>query len=183
MRLQSQALYELRANYWDTYPQRIAAITAEDVQRVARKYLDPASLQMFAVGDAAKAREPLAKYGVVESFNAEANLCRRKAATTSPPLWLSFCACQSHMRPMHHGDRRIAPASDCVFLASFLSLFNGAKLENPARIMLRRDRPIACALSQETLEVWFSTCGRRRVVHFLNGTELLYRHIILHLSS
>jgi predicted Zn-dependent peptidase len=67
----AQTLYGLPANYWDTYPQRIAAVTAEDVQRVARKYLNPANIQIVAVGDAAKVRESLAKYGAVESFNAE----------------------------------------------------------------------------------------------------------------
>ena len=67
----TQTLYGLPANYWDTYPQSIAAVTAEDVQRVARKYLDPANLQIVAVGDASKVRDPLAKYGAVEAFNAE----------------------------------------------------------------------------------------------------------------
>jgi zinc protease len=67
----AQTLYGLPANYWDTHPQRIAAVTAEDVQRVARKYLDPANLQIVAVGDASKVREPLTKYGAVESYNAD----------------------------------------------------------------------------------------------------------------
>ena len=67
----AQTLYGLPANYWDTYPQRIAAITADDVQRVARKYLDPANLQIVAVGDSAKVRESLTKYGAVESFTAD----------------------------------------------------------------------------------------------------------------
>jgi predicted Zn-dependent peptidase len=67
----AQTLYGLPASYWDTYPQRIAAITADDVQRVARKYLDPANLQIVAVGDGAKVRESLAKYGAVQSFTAD----------------------------------------------------------------------------------------------------------------
>jgi zinc protease len=67
----TQRLYNLPADYWDTYPQKVAAITAEDVQRVAQKYIDLGHLQVVAVGDASKARDVLAKYGKVEVFDAE----------------------------------------------------------------------------------------------------------------
>jgi len=38
-------------SYWRTYRERIRAVTAADVQRVARQYLDPAKLVMLIVGD------------------------------------------------------------------------------------------------------------------------------------
>jgi zinc protease len=50
--------YGLSADYWDRYPERIMAVTAEDAQRAAAKYLDPSRLQIIAVGDASKL-EPL----------------------------------------------------------------------------------------------------------------------------
>ncbi len=37
--------------YWETYRERIQAVTAADVQRVARKYLDPARFIMLVVGN------------------------------------------------------------------------------------------------------------------------------------
>lgn len=67
----TQKLYNLPVDYWDTYPQKVAAITAEDVQRVAQKYIDLGHLQVVAVGDASKAREVLTKYGKVEVFDAD----------------------------------------------------------------------------------------------------------------
>jgi predicted Zn-dependent peptidase len=67
----TQKLYNLPVDYWDTYPQKVSAITAADVQRVAQKYIDLGHLQVVAVGDASKAREGLAKYGKVEVFDAE----------------------------------------------------------------------------------------------------------------
>jgi zinc protease len=67
----TQKLYNLPAEYWDTYPQKVSAITAADVQKAAQKYLDMGHLQVVAVGDAAKAREILAKYGKVEVYDAE----------------------------------------------------------------------------------------------------------------
>src|SRR5215203_1661646 len=67
----TQKLYNLPAEYWDTYPQKVSAITATDVQKAAQKYLDMGHLQVVAVGDAAKAREVLAKYGKVEVYDAE----------------------------------------------------------------------------------------------------------------
>jgi predicted Zn-dependent peptidase len=66
-----QKLYNLPVDYWDTYPQKVDAITADDVQRVAKKYIDLGHLQVVAVGDAAKARDVLSKYGKVEVFDAE----------------------------------------------------------------------------------------------------------------
>ncbi|SRR6266498_97085 len=67
----TQKLYDLPGDYWDMYPQKVAAVTLEDVQRVAQKYLDLDHLQIVAVGDATKARDALAKYGKVEVYNSE----------------------------------------------------------------------------------------------------------------
>jgi predicted Zn-dependent peptidase len=64
-------LYSLPADYWDTYPQKVSAVTAEDIQQVAQKYLDLDHLQIVAVGDASKAQEVLAKYGKVAVYDAE----------------------------------------------------------------------------------------------------------------
>ena len=64
-------LYDLPADYWDTYPQKIAAVTPDDVQRVARKYLDLGKLQVVAVGDAKKITDVLKSYGTVETYDAE----------------------------------------------------------------------------------------------------------------
>jgi zinc protease len=64
-------IYELPADYWDTYPQKIAAVTPEDIQRVAQKYLDLDKLQIVAVGDAKKIAEELKTFGPVEMFDTE----------------------------------------------------------------------------------------------------------------
>jgi len=63
-------VYGLPADYWDTYPAKIMAVTAEQVQRVARKYIVPDDLQIVAVGDAAKLKPVLDKYGDVQVFDA-----------------------------------------------------------------------------------------------------------------
>ena len=67
----TQKIYGLPADYWDTYPQKIAAVTPEDVQRVARKYLDMGHLQIVAVGDAKKIADVLQQYGRVEIYDTE----------------------------------------------------------------------------------------------------------------
>jgi predicted Zn-dependent peptidase len=63
--------YKLPADYWDTYPQRIGAITAAEVQRVAKKYWAPDRLQIVAVGEAEKVEPALKKLGAVQVFDAD----------------------------------------------------------------------------------------------------------------
>ena len=68
---QDSYIYKLPADYWDTYPARIEAITAADVQRVAQKYWAPDKLQIVAVGDASKVEPALKKLGTVQVFDAD----------------------------------------------------------------------------------------------------------------
>ncbi len=73
--------YNFPADYWDKYPAQIAAITADDVQRVAKKYVNPATMQVVAVGDAGKIKAILDKYGPVEMVDASG----KAAAETNKP--------------------------------------------------------------------------------------------------
>ena len=41
----------LPSNYWDTYADKIQAVTPEDVMRVARKYLGGGNIQLMVVGE------------------------------------------------------------------------------------------------------------------------------------
>ncbi|MGB9403292.1 MAG: hypothetical protein WCA98_07125, partial [Candidatus Acidiferrales bacterium] len=58
--------FGLPADYWDQYPEHIAAIDSAAVQAAARKYVDLAHLQIVCVGDAMQIKDVLAKYGPVE---------------------------------------------------------------------------------------------------------------------
>ncbi len=71
-----QKLYHLPADYWDTYPRKVASISAADVQRAAQKYVDLSHLQIVAIGDASKIRDVLRKYGEVEAYDPEGKLIR-----------------------------------------------------------------------------------------------------------
>ncbi len=57
-------IFRLPVDYFDTYRDRVAAVTAEDVHRVARAHLDPSRLQVVVVGDAASVRGPIAELGL-----------------------------------------------------------------------------------------------------------------------
>jgi zinc protease len=66
--------FNLPADYWDRYPERINAISAADAQAMAKKYLDPARLQIVAVGSSEGAARALRKLGPVEVFDADGRL-------------------------------------------------------------------------------------------------------------
>jgi zinc protease len=62
-------LYGLPADYWDTLPQRTMAVTRQQVQAAAQKYLAPERLQIVAVGDAAKVTTALGMFGTVQLYD------------------------------------------------------------------------------------------------------------------
>jgi predicted Zn-dependent peptidase len=61
-----QREYGLPEDYWDRYSAKVQAVTAADVQRVAKKYVPLDNAQVIAVGDASKIAELLKKFGPVE---------------------------------------------------------------------------------------------------------------------
>lgn len=64
-------IYKLPADYWDKYPARVMSVSAAQVQAAARKYLDPARMQIVAVGDGKKIEETLRKFGKLEVYDTE----------------------------------------------------------------------------------------------------------------
>jgi zinc protease len=65
--------YGLPADYWDTYPARVMAITPAQAQAAAQKYWAPGRLHIVAVGDATKITDILKKKGEVEIYDADGN--------------------------------------------------------------------------------------------------------------
>ena len=72
-RWMEQRQYGLPEDYWDTFAQKVMAVTAEDVGRVAKKYVPLDNVQIVAVGDAAKIGDLLKKFGPVEEISPESN--------------------------------------------------------------------------------------------------------------
>ncbi|MEP6766626.1 MAG: pitrilysin family protein [Gemmatimonadaceae bacterium] len=52
-------IFRLASNYFDTYRDRVRAVTSADVFRVAKEHLDPTRLQIIVVGDPDQIVEPL----------------------------------------------------------------------------------------------------------------------------
>jgi zinc protease len=64
----------LPLNYFSTMSERFGAVTAEDVERVAKAYLRPDTMLIVAVGDLSKIRGPLeAAFGRADIRDAEGN--------------------------------------------------------------------------------------------------------------
>ena len=73
--------YDLPADYWDKYPERVNAVTRAQIQAAAKQYLDPARLQIVAVGDPDKVGKILTGFGPVETYDTEG----RRITSTSMP--------------------------------------------------------------------------------------------------
>jgi zinc protease len=61
----TSAHFGLPADYWEKYPDRVAAVDAASVQAAAKKFVDLDHMQWVAVGDRKQIQETLAKYGPV----------------------------------------------------------------------------------------------------------------------
>ena len=72
-RWMEQREYGFPEDYWDTYSQKVTAVTAEEVQAVARKYVPVDNAQIIAVGDAAKITELMKKFGPLDQVTPDQN--------------------------------------------------------------------------------------------------------------
>ncbi len=63
-RLVDMELYGLPQDYFDRYRETIAAVSKDDIARVAQKYLDPDRVLIVIVGNAKEIREPLGTLGM-----------------------------------------------------------------------------------------------------------------------
>jgi zinc protease len=67
------AVFGLPDSYVTDYTKKIAAVTKDDVRRVARKYLDPNHLTIVVVGDRKTLAEPLGKVAPLEERDLDGN--------------------------------------------------------------------------------------------------------------
>jgi predicted Zn-dependent peptidase len=70
----TQKTYNFPADYWETYPSKLMAVTAADVKRMAQQYLNPDAMQVVAVGDGSKIKSVLEKYGPVVVYDTEGRM-------------------------------------------------------------------------------------------------------------
>lgn len=73
-RLQEIEIYGLGDDYFETYRERIAAVTIDDVTRVARQYIHPKRATVVVVGRAEEISAPLSALGLpVERYDVDGN--------------------------------------------------------------------------------------------------------------
>jgi zinc protease len=63
------AKYNLPANYYQNYLKNLSAVTVQNVQQVATKYVLPQQMHIVIVGNAKEIAKGLEKYGEVKYFN------------------------------------------------------------------------------------------------------------------
>ena len=65
-RVSRQHIYDLPADYWETFRERIEAVTPEEIRQVCRTYLAPERLTLLAVTDASETESGLSRFGEVD---------------------------------------------------------------------------------------------------------------------
>lgn len=73
-RLSTVYAYGLPRDFIATFPQKIDALTADDIERVAAKYFDTYRCAVVIVGDWEKVRDQVTPFGEVTLYDAEGNV-------------------------------------------------------------------------------------------------------------
>ena len=79
--------YNLPADYYQTYMEKVEAVSKEQIQVVSKKYIDPDQSIIVVVGDKSKILEPLKKYsakGVVELYDIYGNPLKEETKRDLP---------------------------------------------------------------------------------------------------
>jgi zinc protease len=68
------ALYNLPADYYETYLEKVNAVTLEDIQAMAQKYIQPKNAHIVAVGDLKAIGEKMKKFGKTTRYDMYGNI-------------------------------------------------------------------------------------------------------------
>jgi len=77
--------YGLAPDYYATYLQRLAAITADDVQRVAQRFIQPDKAHIIIVGSKVDVGAKLKKFGEVTVYDTEGNIEKEAPVVAENP--------------------------------------------------------------------------------------------------
>ena len=80
----SQQLYDLPEDYLQTYRDNVNAVTIEEVERAAKKYITPDKIAIVVVGDAAEVLPQVKSYSAeIEVFDTEGKKINEEKATVN----------------------------------------------------------------------------------------------------
>jgi zinc protease len=80
----NRARYNLPADYYHTYLKKVEAVTPEDIQATASKYIRPDHAWILVVGNASEVAEKLKKFGEIEYFDMYGNKTEASALMAAP---------------------------------------------------------------------------------------------------
>ncbi|MBC7921772.1 MAG: insulinase family protein [Ferruginibacter sp.] len=78
------ARYQLPADYYKNYLRQVSAVTAADVQAVAKKYVRPANATITVVGNGSEIADQLKPFGPIDYYDAEGNQIKPEAKKATP---------------------------------------------------------------------------------------------------
>jgi len=76
-RVATLVLFGIERDYWDTYREKLSAITSVDLYRVAQQYLHPSTLAIVASGDVQALEAGMGEFGEMNVFNDEGTVIER----------------------------------------------------------------------------------------------------------